>query len=165
MQYRGEDAAYVAYEMDGKPISLLISSSSRVTPSGSESYRSEGLAFYFSSAHGLRIITLKDTGLTYAQVSDLTSTALSRARSATERKESAGNSRDCEKCSRRYGRPPLQKKCARARLAQDRYGISRADYDSENFSTRVTCMSKTIKMFQRRACSPAPHFRSPSPNH
>ena len=71
MQYRGEDVAYLAYEMDRKPISLLISSSSRIMPSGGESYQSGGLTFYFSSEQGLRIITWKDKGLTYAQVSDL----------------------------------------------------------------------------------------------
>jgi anti-sigma factor RsiW len=71
MQYRGEDVAYLAYEMNRKPISLLISSSSRVVPSGGESYESAGLTFYFSSEQGLRIITWKDKGLTYAQVSDL----------------------------------------------------------------------------------------------
>lgn len=71
MQYRGEDIAYVAYEMDRKPISLLIASSSRILPSGGESYRSGGLIFYFSSQQGLRIISWKDKGLTYAQVSDL----------------------------------------------------------------------------------------------
>jgi anti-sigma factor RsiW len=71
MQYRGEDVAYLAYEMDRKPISLLISSSSRIMPSGREGYRSGGLTFYFSSQQGLRIITWKDKGLTYALVSDL----------------------------------------------------------------------------------------------
>jgi anti-sigma factor RsiW len=71
MQYRGEDVAYLAYEMDRKPISLLISSSSRIMPSGGESYQSGGLSFYFTSEQGLRIITWKDKGLTYAQVSDL----------------------------------------------------------------------------------------------
>lgn len=71
MQYRGEDVAYVAYEMDRKPISLLISSSSRILPAGGESYQSGGLTFYFSSEQGLRIISWKDKGLTYAQVSDL----------------------------------------------------------------------------------------------
>ena len=34
MQYRGEDVAYLAYEMDRKPISLLISSSSRIAAVG-----------------------------------------------------------------------------------------------------------------------------------
>jgi mono/diheme cytochrome c family protein len=57
--------------MDLKPISLLISSSSRIMPSGGESYHSGGLTFYFSAEPGLRIITWKDKGLTYAQVSDL----------------------------------------------------------------------------------------------
>jgi anti-sigma factor RsiW len=71
MQYRGEDVAYLAYEMDRKPISLLISSSPRIMPSGGESYQSGGLTFYFSSERRLRIITWKDKGLTYAQVSDL----------------------------------------------------------------------------------------------
>jgi anti-sigma factor RsiW len=71
MQYRGEDVAYLAYEMDRKPISLLISSSSRIMPPAGESYQSGGLTFYFSSEQGLRIITWKDKGLAYAQVSDL----------------------------------------------------------------------------------------------
>ncbi len=71
MQYRGEDVAYLAYEMDRRPISLLISSSSRIIPSGGESYQSGGLTFYFSSEDGLRIISWKDKGLAYAQVSDL----------------------------------------------------------------------------------------------
>jgi mono/diheme cytochrome c family protein len=71
MQYHGDDIAYLAYEMDRKPISLLISSSSRIMPSGGNSYQSGGLTFYFSSQQGLRIITWTDKGLTYAQVSDL----------------------------------------------------------------------------------------------
>jgi len=70
-QYHGEDVAYLAYEMDGKPISLLISSSSRIAPAEGESYQSGGLTFYFSSQQGLPIITWKDKGLTYAQVSDV----------------------------------------------------------------------------------------------
>jgi len=71
MQYHGEDVAYLAYEMDRKPISLLISGSTRIIPAGGESYQSGGLTFYFSSEQGLRIITWTDKGLTYAQVSDL----------------------------------------------------------------------------------------------
>lgn len=71
MQYRGQDIAYLAYAMDRKPISLLISASSRIVPSGGDSYQSGGLTFYFSAEQGLRIITWKDKGLTYAQVSDL----------------------------------------------------------------------------------------------
>jgi len=71
MQYRGEDVAYLAYEMDDKPISLLISSSARIQPSHGESYRSGGLTFNFSSEQGLRVITWRDKGLVYAQVSNV----------------------------------------------------------------------------------------------
>ncbi len=71
MQFRGEEVAYLAYQMDQKPISLLISSSSLIIPSGGEKYQSGGLTFYFSSDNGLRIISWKDKGLAYAQVSDL----------------------------------------------------------------------------------------------
>jgi anti-sigma factor RsiW len=71
MQYRGENVAYLAYEMDHKPISLLIAASSRIAPSGGETYQASGLTFYFRSEKGLRIITWRDKGLTYAQVSDL----------------------------------------------------------------------------------------------
>jgi anti-sigma factor RsiW len=71
MQFRGEEVAYLAYEMDRKPISLLISSSGRIQPMHGESYRSGGLTFYFSSQDGLRVITWRDKGLVYAQVSDL----------------------------------------------------------------------------------------------
>jgi hypothetical protein len=59
------------YEMDRKPISLLVSSASRLEPAGGESYQSGELRFYFSSRQGLRIISWKDKGLTYAQVSNL----------------------------------------------------------------------------------------------
>ena len=71
MQFRGEQAAYLAYEMDRKLISLLISSSDRIQPMHGESYRSGGLTFYFSSRDGLRVITWRDKGLVYAQVSDV----------------------------------------------------------------------------------------------
>jgi anti-sigma factor RsiW len=71
MRFGGEEVAYLAYEMDRKPISLLISSSERVMPSAGEGYRSGGLTFYFSSHDGYRVITWTDKGLTYAQVSDL----------------------------------------------------------------------------------------------
>lgn len=71
MQYHGENVAYLAYEMDHKPISLLIAASSKLQPAGTETYQSGGLTFYFSSEQGLRIIAWKDRGLTYAQVSDV----------------------------------------------------------------------------------------------
>ena len=71
MQFLDDGVAYLAYEMDGEPISLLIASSTRVTPSGGDTYHSGGLTFHFSAEKGLRMITWSDKGLTYALVSTL----------------------------------------------------------------------------------------------
>jgi anti-sigma factor RsiW len=71
LQYLDEDVAYLAYEMDHKPISLVIASSTQVFPSGGETYRSGGLTFYSTAEKGLRMITWTDRGLTYALVSTL----------------------------------------------------------------------------------------------
>jgi anti-sigma factor RsiW len=71
MQYFDEDVAYLAYEMDHKPISLVIASYPQVFPSGGEIYRSGGLTFYSTAEKGLRMITWADKGLTYALVSTL----------------------------------------------------------------------------------------------
>ena len=70
MQFDGQDVAYLAYEMDRKPISLLISSA-RIGPSGSESLQSGGMTFYFSNESGLRVMSWKHGGMVYAQVSDV----------------------------------------------------------------------------------------------
>jgi anti-sigma factor RsiW len=69
VHYRDEEIAYLAYEMDRQPISVLIASSPQLLPTGGETYRSGGLTFRFSEEKGLRIITWSDRGLTYAQVS------------------------------------------------------------------------------------------------
>lgn len=71
VQYLDEDVAYLAYEMDHKPISLLIASSARIAPSGGDTYKSGGLTFHSSTQKGLRMITWTDKGLTYALVSTL----------------------------------------------------------------------------------------------
>jgi anti-sigma factor RsiW len=71
MQFEGQDVAYLAYTMQGKPISLLVSSSASVLPSTGESYRSGKLVFHFSSERGLKLITWRDRGLSYALVSDV----------------------------------------------------------------------------------------------
>jgi anti-sigma factor RsiW len=69
VQYFDEDVAYLAYEMDRKPISVLIASSPHLAPAGGETYRSGDLTFHFAEEKGLRMITWTDRGLTYAQVS------------------------------------------------------------------------------------------------
>jgi anti-sigma factor RsiW len=79
LQYLDQDVAYLAYEMKGKPISLLMASSVKIRPSGADVYVSGGLTFYFSTQRasrsspdaGLRTIACSDKGLTYILVSAL----------------------------------------------------------------------------------------------
>ncbi len=69
--YREDYAAYVAYRMKDRPISLVITSSSVAKPSGGEQISSRGLSFHYNAIDGLKVITWSDRGLTYALVSDL----------------------------------------------------------------------------------------------
>ena len=71
MQFDGQDIAYLAYTMEGRPISLLVSSSANVLPSSGEAFTSGKLVFHFSSEDGLKLITWRDRGLSYALVSDV----------------------------------------------------------------------------------------------
>jgi anti-sigma factor RsiW len=71
MQFEGHDIAYLAYTMGTHPISLLVASSAKAIPSGSQAYTSGKLVFHFSSEKGLKLITWEDRGLTYALVSDV----------------------------------------------------------------------------------------------
>jgi len=69
--YENDYAAYVAYRMKERPISLVITSNSAATPSGGEEIASKGLKFHYNAIDGLKVITWSDRGLTYALVSDL----------------------------------------------------------------------------------------------
>jgi anti-sigma factor (TIGR02949 family) len=69
--FAGDYAAYVAYRMDERPISLLVTSADRVTPEGGEAVVQGGLTFHMESVSGLKVITWTDKGLTYALASDL----------------------------------------------------------------------------------------------
>jgi anti-sigma factor RsiW len=69
--YKDDYAAYVAYEMKSRPISLVITSDSVVKPSGGEQIMARGLTFHYNAIHGLKVLTWSDRGLTYALVSDL----------------------------------------------------------------------------------------------
>ena len=71
LEYGNNDVAYLAYRMNTRPISLLVSSSQRIVPEGGQRFRTGGIDFHFSSERGLRLITWKDRGLSYALVSDL----------------------------------------------------------------------------------------------
>ena len=69
--YQNDYAAYVAYRMKQRPISLVITSDSVVKPSGGEEIVARGLKFHYNAIHGLKVLTWSDRGLTYALVSDL----------------------------------------------------------------------------------------------
>jgi len=69
--YQNDYAAYVAYRMKDRPITLVITSDSVARPSGGEVIASKGLRFHYNAIDGLKVITWSDRGLTYALVSDL----------------------------------------------------------------------------------------------
>lgn len=71
INYENQDAAYVAYQMGNRPISLVITSGSTAKPSGGEEIPLKGLMFHYNAIDGLKVITWSDRGLTYALVSDL----------------------------------------------------------------------------------------------
>lgn len=69
--YKNDYAAYVAYEMKTRPISLVITSDTVAQPAGGEEIKAKGLTFHYDAIQGLKVITWSDRGLTYALVSDL----------------------------------------------------------------------------------------------
>lgn len=69
--FHNDYAAYVAYRMHKRPISLLVTSEQTVRPSGGEEIVSKGITFHYDSIIGFKVITWSDRGLTYALVSDL----------------------------------------------------------------------------------------------
>jgi anti-sigma factor RsiW len=69
--FKNDYAAYVAYQMQKRPISLVVTSERVAVPSGGEEIVSKGLTFHYDSIDGLKVITWSDRGLTYALVSDL----------------------------------------------------------------------------------------------
>lgn len=71
VNYQNQYAAYVAYSMGDRPISLVITSDSTAKLSGGEEIPSKGLKFHYNAIDGLKVITWSDRGLTYALVSDL----------------------------------------------------------------------------------------------
>lgn len=71
ISFRGDYAAYVAYRMEERPISLLVTSAALVQPSGGDVVPFGRLVFHEEARHGLKIITWSDNGLTYALAADL----------------------------------------------------------------------------------------------
>ncbi len=72
LQLSDEDVAYLAYRMNGRPISLLMTASTRMAQSSQgEIFRSGGLTFRSTQHKGLRVITWTDKALYYALVSEM----------------------------------------------------------------------------------------------
>jgi len=71
VSFHNDYAAYVAYEMNRKPITLVMTSDQMAIPRGGEEIVSKGITFHYDSIEGLKVITWSDRGLTYALVSDL----------------------------------------------------------------------------------------------
>jgi anti-sigma factor RsiW len=71
VSYKDDYAAYVAYEMKLRPISLVITSETLAEATGGEEIKARGLTFHYNAIDGLKVLTWSDRGLTYALVSDL----------------------------------------------------------------------------------------------
>ena len=71
VSYKDDYAAYVAYEMKQRPISLVITSETVAEATGGEEIKAKGLTFHYNAIDGLKVLTWSDRGLTYALVSDL----------------------------------------------------------------------------------------------
>lgn len=71
VSFRGDYAAYVAYRMDEQPVSLLVTTTAKVTPEGGDIVTSGTLRFHIEQVAGLQVITWMDKGLTYALASDV----------------------------------------------------------------------------------------------
>jgi anti-sigma factor RsiW len=69
--FGGEYAALLAYRMDERPITLLITSSDRVRPGGGDLVPFGPLTFHLEGVSGLKVISWSDKGLTYAIASEL----------------------------------------------------------------------------------------------
>lgn len=70
VNFQDDYAAYVAYEMKSRPISLVITSDPGAKPTGGEEIAAKGLTFHYNAIQGLKVITWSDRGLTYALVSE-----------------------------------------------------------------------------------------------
>jgi anti-sigma factor RsiW len=69
--YKNDYAAYVAYQMQTRPISLVVTSDKVAQPTDGEQIVAKGITFHYNSINGLKVLTWSDRGLTYALVSDL----------------------------------------------------------------------------------------------
>jgi anti-sigma factor RsiW len=69
VNFRGTDAAYIAYRMHAQLISLLVTSKSSSVASGGEKTLSRGITFHTHRRGDLQVVTWSVHNLTYALVS------------------------------------------------------------------------------------------------
>ncbi len=69
--FKNDYAAFVAYQMQARPITLVATASALTLPTGGEEIITKGITFHCNSIAGQKVITWTDRGLTYALVSDL----------------------------------------------------------------------------------------------
>jgi anti-sigma factor RsiW len=69
--FKNDYAAFVAYQMQARPITLVATASTLALPAGGEEIVTKGISFHCESIAGQKVITWTDRGLTYALVSDL----------------------------------------------------------------------------------------------
>lgn len=63
-------AALVSYEMDGRPMTLLVAPSKSASPYGKRKVNFKDIDFYLDTKDGFNILSWTDKGLTYALVFD-----------------------------------------------------------------------------------------------
>jgi len=63
-------AALVSYEMDGRPMTLLVAPSKSASPHGKRKVNFKDINFYLDTRDGFNILSWTDKGLTYALVFD-----------------------------------------------------------------------------------------------
>jgi mycothiol system anti-sigma-R factor len=69
--FNKNSAAYIAYQMRRRPISLVVTANSMALPSGGEEIAMKEITFHYDSIDGYKVMTWTHRGLTYALVSDL----------------------------------------------------------------------------------------------
>jgi anti-sigma factor RsiW len=71
ISFAGDYAAYVAYRMEDRPISLIVTSAALARPEGGQTVSFRSLVFHQQAVRGLEVVTWSDKGLTYALASDV----------------------------------------------------------------------------------------------
>lgn len=66
---RNENAAYIAYQMQPEPVSLIVAPISLAVASGGFEVAFKKVSFHYYSIHGYKVVTWSVHGLTYALVS------------------------------------------------------------------------------------------------